>query len=184
MANIGVSKPYYAIMNTNGGYATAKVLGKATQVDLTLEGRDPVVLYADNGAAESASPFTGGTVTIGIDELDMAVAADIFGYSVPTGDAGLEFDADAVAPYVGLAFVTKKVKNGTLKWRLVVLYKCQFMLPEYSITTQGETVEFQTPSLDATVMRDDSSKWQFWGDYDTEAAAVAAISTKLSGATI
>lgn len=181
MANIGVSKPYYAVM-TNGAYGTAKVLGKATQVDLTLEGRDPVVLYADNGPAEAASTFTGGTVTIGIDELGLDVAAEIFGLTAPVSNGGIEFASDAVAPYVGLAFVTKKIKNGTVKWRLVVLYRCQFMLPEYSITTQGETVEFQTPSLDATVMRVDTEggNWQFWGDYDTEAAAVAAIATKLA----
>ena len=64
-----------------------------------------------------------------------------------------------------------------------MLYKAKFKLPDYSLSTKGETVEFQTPSLEAQILRDDSSpsQWQYWNDYDTEAAALAALQTKLGG---
>lgn len=185
MANIGVSQPYYAMYNPNSGsptYSGLKKLGKATQVDITVDNKDPQVLYADNGPAESVNFFTGGSVNMGIDELGLAEAADILGLD-DTSNA-LVFYADTNTPYVGLGFIVMKVFEGTVKWRLVILYKCQFKLPDYSITTKGETVEFQTPSLEAQILRDDStgtggSRWSKWADYTTEAAALAALQTEL-----
>lgn len=185
MANIGLSQPYYAMYsNTQGSttYSGLTKLGKAVNVDITTEGKDPQILYADNGPAESLAIFGGGTATLEIDELSMTVAKDILALTATT--AGAYFPADNPAPYVGLGFIVKKVHENSISWRIVVLYKCQFKIPDFSIATQGETVEFQTPSLEATILRDDCtpSKWQLWEDYTSEAAALAALQTAL-GAT-
>lgn len=184
MANIGVSQPYYAAYaNTNGTttYTGLKKLGKAVSVDISTEGKDPEILYADNGPAESLAIFGGGTATMEIDELELDVAKDILGLRTPTGETSVIFDADSMAPYMGLGFIAKKVHNGVIKWRLILLYKVQFKVPDYSIETQGETVSFQTPSLEATILRDDCvpAKWSMWQDYETEAAALTALQTAL-----
>lgn len=184
MANIGVSQPYYAVYaNTNGTttYTGLKKLGKAVNVDITTEGKDPEILHADNGPAEALAIFGGGTATMEIDELALDVAKDILGLRTVTGETGVIFDADSMAPYVGLGFIVKKVHNNVIKWRVIVLYKCQFKVPDYSIETQGETVNFQTPSLEATILRDDCvpAKWQKWDDFETEAAALTALQTAL-----
>ena len=91
------------------------------------------------------------------------------------------FDADSMAPYMGLGFIVKKVHNSVIKWRLILLYKVQFKVPDFSIETQGETVSFQTPSLEATILRDDCvpAKWSMWQDFETEAAALTALQTAL-----
>lgn len=185
MANIGLSQPYYAMYaNTNGttAYTGLTKLGKAVNVDVTTEGKDPQILYADNGPAEALPIFGGGNVTIEIDELSLAVAKDILGLTAK-GETGVIFPVDNPSPYVGLGFIVKKVHGNVIKWRVVTLYKCQFKVPDYSIATQGETVEFQTPSLEATILRDDCvpSKWQDWDDYETEAAALTALRTALGG---
>lgn len=185
MANIGLSQPYYAkYTNTNGTttYSGLKKLGKAVDVDITIDNKEPQVLYADNGPAESVTLFGGGTATLGIDELALDVAADILGMIAPTEQApGVTFLADANAPYVGLGFIVMKVYENVIKWRVVVLYKTKFMLPDFAITTKGETVEFQTPSLAAQILRDDCvpSKWSDWHDYATEADALAALQAAL-----
>ena len=185
MANIGLSQPYYAMYaNTNGttAYTGLTKLGKAVNVDVTTEGKDPQILYADNGPAESLAIFGGGTATLELDELSLAVAKDILALTATgTGETGVIFPADNPAPYVGLGFIVKKVHQNTIKWRLIILYKCQFKVPDYSVATQGETVEFQTPGLEATILRDDCtpSKWQMWNDYETEAAALTALQTAL-----
>lgn len=184
MANIGLSKPYFAMYSEGNGtpsYSTPKALGRAVTVDVSLDGRDPEVLYADNGPAESMTTFGGGTVTLGVDELALDVAAAILGLTAPANDGGITFTADANAPYLGMGFIAKKVYKNVIKWRMVVLYKVQFKLPNYSVDTQGETVSFQTPELEATIMRDDAtpSKWSLWQDYTTEAAALAALQTAL-----
>lgn len=183
MANIGLSQPYYATYTNTAGsitYGTPAKLGKATTVDLALDNKDPEKLYADNGPAESLWLFSGGTVTLGIDELSLDTAAKILGLTAPSTTGGITFGADSVAPYVGLGFIVKKVHEGTISWRAIALFKCQFKPVDFSINTQGETVEFQTPELEAAVLRDDSAnpKWQWWEDFTSESAAVTALLAK------
>lgn len=181
MANIGLSQPYYAKYSAGNGtptYSGLKKLGKAIQIDVTIDNKDPQVLQADNGPAESISMFSGGTLQLGIDELTLEVAADIFGLTAGTDT--LTFGADANPPYVGVGCIVMKVHGGEVKWRTVAFYKCQFKLSDYSISTRGETVEFQTPSLEAQILRDDyngngGSRWSYWADFETEAAALAAL---------
>ena len=72
MATIGLSKPYYAKYAANGStvtYSGGAVIGKAVELSMELENADTNVLYADNGAAESASVFAGGTLTLTTDDL-------------------------------------------------------------------------------------------------------------------
>ena len=184
MANIGLSQPYYSTYTESSGtitYGTAKKLGKATTVDLSIDNKDPEKLYADNGVAETLSLFSSGTVTLGIDELDLATAAEILGLSAPSSSGGITFTADAVAPYVGLGFIVKKIKAGTIKYRAIAFFTAQFKPVDFSVNTQGETVEFQTPELEATIMKDDSStpQWSWWEDFDTESAALSALQAKI-----
>ena len=72
MATIGLSKPFYAIYTASGeavSYTSDGVLGKAVELSMELEGGDANILYADNGPAESATTFGGGTLTITTDDL-------------------------------------------------------------------------------------------------------------------
>ena len=73
MATIGLSKPYYAVYNYNGSgqptYSNGGVLGKATEMSLSLDAGDANILYADNGPAESDNQFTGGSYSITTDDL-------------------------------------------------------------------------------------------------------------------
>lgn len=186
MANIGLSQPWYATYTATGNtitYGTAKCLAKAVSVNVTTEGKDPEVLYADNGPAESLALFGGGTVTLGIDHLELATAAELLGMTAPTTSAPqMVWKCDVVAPYVGLGFICKMVKGGSIKWRAIALYKVQFKVPDYSIDTQGETVSFQTPELEAEILRDDAAqpKWSAWEDCDTEAAALTAMKAMIT----
>lgn len=186
MANIGLSQPYYAkyaYSNSQVSYTGLAKLGKATTVDLALDNKEPEKLYADNGVAESLWLFAGATVTLGIDELDLTTAADVLGLSAPSSDV-ISFTDNAVAPYVGLGFIVKKIKAGTVKWRCIVLRKCQFKPIDFSVNTQGETVEFQTPELEAAVLTPDAGAWQTWGDYSSEESALTALQTALGGTPI
>ena len=72
MARIGLSKPYIATYANNNGtvtYTARTVLGKYTNIDMSLDSADENILYADNGPAESDSQFSGGTVTVTTDDL-------------------------------------------------------------------------------------------------------------------
>lgn len=194
MATIGLSKPYYAkYANTGGeiGYTDGGLLGKAVEVSVQIDTSESNNLYADNGIAESDTSFAGGTLTITTDDLEQEAAAAILGLTANTYEVGegedaeevseLVFDDDMDAPDLGVGFVIKKKKSGVDKYRAIVLHKVKFTVPEDAATTQGETVEWQTPELEAVIMRDDSAKhaWKSEATVESEALAEAYIKQKL-----
>lgn len=189
MARIGLLKPRIAKYAESSGtitYSNGQILGKAISHDLTLENNDPVILYADDGAAESVGGFSSGTLTLNVDELPIADAALIFGITAetittPDGTA-VTFDDDTNPPYLGYGVIVPKIRNNTKSWMAVLLTKIKFSIPGDSYTTKGETVEFGTPELTATVMRDDSAKhaWRKWAEFATESAANTWLNSQLS----
>lgn len=93
------------------------------------------------------------------------------------------FDDDQEAPYVGLGGVIKKKVDGAVKWVAFVLNKIQFATPGISAVTQGETIEWQTQELTATILRSDAAKHPWFRistHMDTEADAEAAVKKYLS----
>ena len=93
----------------------------------------------------------------------------------------LVYDDAQVTPYLGVGFIIKKKVNGAYKWRGVVLPKVMFSVPEDAATTQGESIEWQTPELTGTIMRDDSAThvWKKEATFTTEAQAEAYIKARL-----
>lgn len=188
MARIGLLKPRiakYAATGTTVTYTDGQILAKAIEHDLSLENSDPVILYADDGAAESVGGFSSGTLTLNIDELPTEVAGLIFGITpeTVTNPAGsvLSFDDDATPPYLGYGVIVPKIRNNVRTWMAVCLTKIKFAIPGDTYATKGETVEFGTPELTATVMRDDTAKhaWRMWAEFGTEEAADTWLNTKL-----
>ena len=190
MARIGLLKPRIAKYAESSGtvtYSNGQILAKAIEHDLALENSEPVILYADDGAAESIGGFSSGTLTINVDELPMATAALIFGITAetittPADGTGLTFDDDTNPPNLGYGVIVPKIRNNTKSWMAVLLTKIKFSIPGDAYTTKGETVEFQTPELTATVMRDDTTKhaWRKYAEFATEAAADTWLNTQLS----
>lgn len=190
MAGIGLSKPYYAIYNPNNGtptYSNGGLIGKAAELNLEIEGADANNLYADNGIAESDNQFAGGSITLTTDDLLPEPMLGILGLRQETitteglttqNPKWIVYDDDQAIPYVGFGGIIKKQINNETKWVALVLTKIQFANPGISAVTQGESIEWQTKELTATVMRDDSAKhrWQMLStSLDTETDAEAII---------
>lgn len=190
MATIGVSKPYYAIYGVSGNevsYSNGGKMGKLTEVNLEIETSEDNNLYADNAIAETDRTFSNGSLTLTPDDLSQEVSKAILGVKEQelgtiagvedTAVKELIFDDTQVTPYLGVGFVIKKRKNGMDRWRAVVLTKCMFAVPSDAATTQGESIEWQVPELNATVMRDDSENhmWRRDATFTTEAQAEAYI---------
>ena len=189
MATIGLSKPFYAIYAASGetvSYTNGGVLGKAVELSMELDGGDANILYADNGPAESATTFGGGTLTITTDDLLPEPAAAILGLTlkaVTEQDDVKEivFGEGQSIPYVGFGVVVKKQQSGTSKWMGLVYPKVQFQNPGISATTQGESIEWQTKELTATILRDDTAEhnWCRYAIFDTETDAVCCPSREV-----
>lgn len=194
MATIGLSKPYYAIYAEAGGvvsYSDGAVMGKATEANISIETTEDNNLYGDNGLAETDRRFANGTLTLSTTDLSQEVSKAILGLTEQaiTGIDGvtdtsvkeLVYDDAQVTPYLGVGFIIKKKVNGAYKWRGVVLPKVMFSVPEDAATTQGESIEWQTPELTGTIMRDDSVThvWKKEATFTTEAQAEAYIKARL-----
>lgn len=194
MATIGLSKPYYAIYSETGGvvsYSDGAVMGKATEANIAIETTEDNNLYGDNGLAETDRRFANGTLTLSTTDLSQEVSKAILGLTEQaiTGVDGvtdtsvkeLVYDDTQVTPYLGVGFIIKKKVNGAYKWRGVVLPKVMFSVPEDAATTQGESIEWQTPELTGAIMRDDSAThvWKKEATFTTEAQAEAYIKARL-----
>lgn len=197
MAVIGVSKPKYAIYTYDETtkkitYSAGGSLGKATEVDVTINTSEDNNLYADNGIAETDRQFTDGTITVGTDHLSQDVSKAILGVTekalteitgVTDEDVKeLIYDDTMSNPYLGQGYIIKTQKNNKTAWRAVMFPKTMFNVPDESATTQGEQIEWQTPSLVATILRDDSENhvWKREATFTTEAQAEAYLESLMS----
>lgn len=194
MATIGLSKPYYAIYAEAGGvvsYSDGAVMGKATEANISIETTEDNNLYGDNGLAETDRRFANGTLTLSTTDLSQEVSKAILGLTeqaitgidsvTDTSVKELVYDDTQVTPYLGVGFIIKKKVNGVYKWRGVVLPKIMFSVPEDAATTQGESIEWQTPELTGAIMRDDSAThaWKKEATFTSEAQAEAYIKARL-----
>ena len=194
MATIGVSKPYYGIYENNGGvisYSDGGVFAKAIEFSAQIDSGDDNNLYADNGIAETDRGFERGTLSVTTDEISQTAAEAILGITADTITIGdgegaetaseLVYDDDMEIPDLGFGIIIKKKVSGADKYRAVFFHKIKFNIPEDAATTQGESIEWQTPTIEGTIMRDDSAKhgWKSEVTVDTEAIAVAYLKQKL-----
>lgn len=182
----GFSKPYVALYSATGttvSYTSGQVLARGVDVSIEAETSDDNKFFADNVLSESAGKkFTSGTVTLTVDGLKTAAEKLIMGLPTGTGD-WMDYGDDQEIPYVGIGFIARYMSGGVESWTPIVLYKCMFNEIGTSAATQEEEIDWQTQELSASIHRSDDANhnWKSSGtqEYTTEAAAEAALKTKL-----
>ena len=152
MATIGLDKLFYAKITEdkdgNETYATPVQLAKAMTADLSVELAE-ATLYADDGAAEIVKEFKSGTLSLGVDDLGGAVASDLTGSTIDNNGVVISTAEDGGAP-VAVGFRAKK-SNG--KYRYFWLYRIKFGIPATALATKGDSITFNTPTIEGTIMR-------------------------------
>ena len=181
MATIGLDKLYYSkITEGEGGdetYAAPVQLAKAIKADLSVELAE-TVLYADDGAVETVKEFKNGKLTLGVDDIGVTAAKELTGAEVDTNGVLVSGEEDQGA-YVAIGFRAKK-SNG--KYRYFWLYKVKFGIPAVNLQTKGDSISFQTPVIEGTVLRrnmvDGKNKhpWKSEADED-DTSVVASVIT-------
>lgn len=181
MAKIGLSNFRYSVLTeaTDGtpSYAGAQTPGKAISCNVEITNND-AKLYGDDVLIESDTSFQGGTVTIGIDEDDLATMAALLGHTMTNSE--ILRNADDAAPYVGLGRVVTKMVNGVYKYKVEMLYKVKFSEPSAENTTKGENLEFATTEIEGTIAALKNGKWSVAKTFDTKTAAIAYLESLLA----
>ena len=178
MATIGLDKLFYSTITELDGietYDPPKVLAKAIKADLSVELIE-AILYANDGAAEVVKEFKSGKLSLGIDDIGTAVAEELTGAVADDNGVLISGSEDIGAP-VAIGFRAQKA-NG--KYRYFWLYRVIFGLPATNLQTKGDSISFQTPTIEGTVMRRnklDASGRHPWKAEVTEGDSGVAPST-------
>lgn len=185
----GYSQPIvakYSYSSNTISYTNTMPLARGVEVQMEVEIGDATNFFADNTIAEAvAGQFNGATATLTVDGLKDAardlIAGLVTSKTIIANSSTVTakvYDDLQVIPYVGIGFVVRYMENGVTTYAPVILPKAQFSPESLNAATQGESVEFQTTELQATVMRADDANhsWKVVAeDQATEAAAVAVI---------
>jgi len=184
----------YTVSSGTVSYTNVTALARGVDVTLSIESASDNKFYADNVLAESENQaFSSGSLSLTVDGLKDTARQMITGVattSSTTVSTGVTvtwdiYDDAAVVPYVGVGFVARYMEDNVTSFVPIVLKKCKFSDPEISAATQEESIDWQTQTLEAEIMRDDSSShaWRMIGTaLSTEAQAETAV-LKALGAT-
>lgn len=181
MAKIGLDNFLYAELTETGStytYGTAKKPAKAISFNVEITNND-VSLYADDQLAESDTSFQRGTATMGIDDEDQATMADFLGHSIDETTHAMTRNANDIAPYMGVGRVVTKMVGGVRKYKAEVLAKVKFQEPSQEDQTKGETIAFQTTTIQGNIACLENGDWSWSNTCDTKADAVTFIRTCL-----
>ena len=152
MATIGMDSLYYAKItqgpNGDETYAVPKILAKAIKADLSIELAE-AALYADDALAHAIKHFKGGKLSLGVEDIGVEAASDLTGATVDKNGvlvAASEDDGCLVA----VGFRALKPDN---RYRYFWLYRVKFSVPSTNAQTKGDSIQFQTPQIEGTIMR-------------------------------
>lgn len=167
MAHVGMKYPVAAPLDmdkTKDGTvaykveeSTAFVIGKAINFTGTPNKND-VNLYADDEIAETDKTQRDWGVSLNVDDLTLEVQSKLLGHTYKKAEIdGIDgatekmvIGTDDVPPYFGVGFYKRRRKNNVTSFTAIWLYKVQFSEPTENAETKGDTVNFQTPTIEGT----------------------------------
>ena len=171
MASIGLKNFKYAKLNEDGKtYGEIKTLAGAIECKVTLD-LSEASLYADDTLKEQVSLFKSGTLTAGIDDDNDSVFAELLGKTVDEETGVVTSNSEDTARYVGFGHIVSKIVNGEKKYKVEFFPKVKFkpFIPDSK--TKGDSLEFTTPSVEATIFENDNGDWEKHSVCSTESEA-------------
>ena len=156
MASIGLRNAKYNQID----YATKKykiltdskvpVLGRLIDAKIT-EDRNNTTLRADDIIAEKDVSFKGGTVSITVDDVTDEVYADLKGCTIDD-EKEVTDNSEDTAPEIGYGHIVTKIYKGVKSYKVEFLPRIQITKITADRKTKGESLEYNTVSIEANVM--------------------------------
>ena len=175
MAGIGLKSFKYAKLNEDGKtYGEVKTLAGAIECKVTLD-LSEATLYADDTLKEQVSLFKSGTMTAGIDDDNDTIFAELLGKTVDEETGIVTSNVNDEPIYVGFGHIVPKMVSGVKKYKVEFFPKVKFKPFIADSKTKGDSLEFTTPSVEATIFENNNGDWEKHNVYDTEAAANTAL---------
>lgn len=169
---LGLKDLYYSVITEGADgveeYGTPKKMAGALTADLSITTADGK-LYVDDALAIAVSEFANGNLKLGIDDLTPETAAEILGQTVDKNNV-VWAGGDDEPPYIAVGFRAKKTGG---KYKYIWLLKCRAKIPAEKFETKGESINFQMPEIEFTIMRrtkDGNWKADYVGTTDSDTA--------------
>lgn len=164
-------------------YAEGRIMAYAIKADMNIEVNEGV-LRGDDRIIENVKEFKSGKLTLNGDHLDYETRALILGHTLTTIDPGTNKKMTAKGSddgaFVGVGFYATSIKNNIRGFRAIWLTKVKFGVPSESMETRGEAINFQTPTIEGTILTDVLDVWKEEATFPTEAEAKTWLNTMAS----
>lgn len=170
----GLSRPVIARRTGKKTYMDGFVCGEAMTTSVNPQYAD-ASLYGDNKMVSSKKKLKNATVSMGTTRMPRVAETVMFGHKINAETGEVTYRAADEANYVGYGFISKEGIDEFIKYIACVLYKVMFSEGENSYETEGENINFKTPSVSGTAMPDDDGEWMTRKQFDTEEEAYAWI---------
>ena len=174
MAKFGANYPCFMGKKKEKGV----IIGKLVSANLTVNMASGE-LYADDALAEQISEFSSGTIAMETDDMDAAVAAEIYGCTV-SEDNTVTYKAGDNAPTGSLGYYKVLMRKGVKAYEGYYYPKVRAALGNDNAQTKSGSITFQTTSTTFTVFADDNTDWRVTKLFDTDAEARKWIDEKLA----
>ncbi len=168
---------------TDTTYAEGRIMAYAIKADMNIEVNEGV-LRGDDRIIENVKEFKSGKLTLNGDHLDYETRALILGHTLTTIESGTNKKMTAKGSddgaFVGVGFYATSIKNNIRGFRAIWLTKVKFGVPSESMETRGEAINFQTPTIEGTILTDVLDVWKEEATFPTEAEAKTWLNTMAS----
>lgn len=133
-------------------YGKGQVIGGMMTAEISYT-RNSNPLYADDRVMEEDNSITGGTIKMGVDDVNDDARVMMLG-DVKEGDAGEEVyhETGESAPYVGTGYIRVRRKDNKTNYIAYWVHKAIFDIGTESAKTKGQNIEWQTPTLEGSIM--------------------------------
>lgn len=133
-------------------YGKGQVIGGMMTAEISYT-RNSNPLYADDRVVEEDNSITGGTIKMGVDDVNDDARVMMLG-DVKEGDAGEEVyhETGESAPYVGTGYIRVRRKDNKTNYIAYWVHKAIFGIGTESAKTKGQSIEWQTPTLEGSIM--------------------------------
>lgn len=158
-------------------YKPGVVMGALMTVDITYD-RNDTPLYADDTEIENDNSITGGSITVGVDDVLDEARVVIFG-DEEEGEGEYEDNSEA-SPYGGFGYVRVRRKNGKTSYLAYWIHKVQFGSASESAQTKQDTITWQTPTINGSIMGVNNNaqgkiRFRRHKEFDDAGAAIAWV---------
>lgn len=151
MARVGLKDLFaFPIESDKDGvvtYGEAFRVAKAIEATITPQSSE-ASLYADDAQVEYYAGITGYDLSFNVDDLTPQTKGKLLGYEAD--ENGVIFETNELNPKDHAIAFRAKRSDGKYEYRVV--YKARFAPTEDRYATQGESVEFQTPTITGKAM--------------------------------